>query len=80
LVSTPIERREVGLHTLVDPPTGERPAYNYITLIKHAILGCPDKRMTIDGIYEQIMGRFEYYRDQNGKCDKGWKVCFSLGI
>lgn len=74
-VSTPIERREHGLHTLMDPPAGEKPAYTWIIIIKHAILGCPDKRLTIDGIYEQIMGRFEYYRDKNGKCDKGWKVC-----
>lgn len=78
LVSTPIERREIGLHTLVDPPPGERPQYNYTTLIKHAILGSPDKKLTIDGIYEQIMGRFEYFRDKNGKSNKGWKVCLII--
>ncbi|CCA73416.1 hypothetical protein PIIN_07370 [Serendipita indica DSM 11827] len=72
-VSTPILRRAQGLHTLKDPKPGERPPYNLRTLIKMAILGCPDQRLQIDQIFEQIMGRFEYYRLAESKKSVGWK-------
>jgi hypothetical protein len=79
-VSKPIPAPEVGLHKLVDPPPGERPGYNYTTLIKHAILGSPQKKLRIDDILEQIMGRFEYFRNAEQKLDKGWKVCILLNM
>lgn len=73
-VSTPIPRPEIGLHALQESASGERPGYNYTTLIKCAILGSPAKKLTIEGIYDQLMGKFEYFRNNNGKTDKGWKV------
>lgn len=73
-VSQPIPEPACGLHQLKDPPPGERPPYNYTTLIKHAILGSPQKKLRIDGILEQLMGRFEYFRNAEKKLDKGWKV------
>jgi hypothetical protein len=77
-VSTPIPCPDIGLHALVEPEGDERPGYNYTTLIKCAILGSPAKRLTIDEMYEQLMGKFEYYRKNDGKTDKGWKVrCYT---
>ncbi|KAG8831813.1 hypothetical protein FRC17_002518 [Serendipita sp. 399] len=72
-VSTPIPKGDIGLHLLEDPPPGERPAYSLQTLIKAAILGCPTKKLRINDILDQIMGRFEYYRNGEQKREKGWK-------
>lgn len=76
-VSQPIPVPKIGLHQLEDPLPGERPKYNYITLIKSAILGSPNKKLRIEDILEQLMGRFEYFRNAEQKLDKGWKVGIS---
>lgn len=63
----------VGLHTLMDPREGERPEYTWCILIKHAILGSPEKKLKQKQIMEEIARRFPYFSEDNEDADS-WKV------
>ena len=64
---------EVSLNSLVEPPNGEKPGYPYPTLIKLAIYGSPNKRLTLQEIYQALIDRFQWFKDNSE--DKAWQVC-----
>jgi hypothetical protein len=67
------EDEEVSLNSLVDPSNGEKPGYPYPTLIKLAIYGSPNKRLTLQEIYAALIDRFQWFREHAD--DTAWQVC-----
>lgn len=64
--------QELSLNALADPPPGQRPGQSIPTLSQLAILGSPNKRLTLQEIYQALEDRFEWFAQNRD--DKSWQV------
>ncbi|EJF64747.1 hypothetical protein BD309DRAFT_839469, partial [Dichomitus squalens] len=63
--------QELSLRALPDPAPGQRPGQSIPTLSQLAILGSPNKRLTLQEIYQALEERFEWFA--LNKDDKSWQ-------
>ncbi|OJT03346.1 Fork head domain transcription factor slp1 [Trametes pubescens] len=62
---------QISLQALADPPNGRRPGQSIPLLSQLAILGSPQRRLTLQEIYRTLEDRFEWFR--LNKHDKSWQ-------
>ncbi|KAK6980970.1 hypothetical protein R3P38DRAFT_3116952 [Favolaschia claudopus] len=61
------------------PPAGERPTAPLIALVQVAIWSSPERRLTLQGIYDALMRRFVWYRENpNGPWTRSIRHLVSL--
>ncbi|KAJ6476399.1 fork head domain-containing protein, partial [Mycena sanguinolenta] len=61
----------VNLWAIADPPEGQKPFASLPTLIKLAIHGSEDRRLTLQGICDALASRFTWYHAH--RQDDAWK-------
>ncbi|KAF8152669.1 hypothetical protein K438DRAFT_1687949 [Mycena galopus ATCC 62051] len=61
----------VNLWAIADPPEGQKPFASLPTLIKLAIHGSEDRRLTLQGICDALATRFTWYHAH--RLDDAWK-------
>jgi hypothetical protein len=68
----------VDLWALKDPANRQKPNQPYPSLIKLAIFGSPKKKLTLQEIYQALIDRFEWFKDNEN--EMAWKVCSVVNI
>jgi Forkhead domain len=70
--------KPVNLWALKDPPNRGKPSQPYPELIKLAIFGSANKKLTLQEIYKALIDRFEWFKDNSN--EMAWKVCFKFNM